>query len=110
MQLSDELGWTAQAEPLSLLGTMAVSRALRTSPSRYGWCYRDNDGRAVIEPKKKNSFTMSRSSCTLEAPFIRIRRCDPQSMPFEYQADNARSLLITHRSRPRARGGSSMPG
>src|SRR5687767_15699017 len=36
------------------------------------------------------------------AAFTAIRRCEPLSSPFVYQAFSARSLLITHLWRPRA--------
>ena len=38
----------------------------------------------------------------LSAALIATRRCEPLSRPFVYQEFSARSLLMTHRSRPRA--------
>ena len=54
----------------------------------------------------KNVSMMSRSCGMLSAALIETRRCEPLSSPLVYHEFSARSLLMTHCSRPRAGSGS----
>ena len=61
--------------------------------------------RERVHPRRataKKSSMISRRCGIDSAALIAVRRCEPLSRPLVYQEPSARSLLITHRSWPRA--------
>src|SRR5215831_6539559 len=60
--------------------------------------------------RKKKLVRISRSAAMESAALTAVRRCDPFSIPFEYQDPRALTLLITHLSCLGTWGSESCPG
>ena len=82
-----------------------AGRALRIIRARSALALRARASSAGTRLVTKNSSMISRSCAIDSAALIATRRWEPLSRPLVYQEFSARSLLITHRSRPRAGAG-----
>jgi len=92
----------------SLFGSGSTGLWRERAPCSLFWFREVSPGRAGDLPwfrqRKKKEAIVCRRAGIDSVWLMATRRCEPPSRPRVYQAERARTLLITHRCRPRAGG------